>query len=112
MTTISDLLQAFRDASSNTTTQGRYFEKLCREWLLYSGVYPEIARVDLWNDWSRRGNVADIGIDLVAETETGEFYGIQCKFFTEGSSVSKDQIDSFLAASGKSYGGASLRTFM
>ena len=107
MTTISDLLQAFRDASSNTTTQGRYFEKLCREWLLYSGVYPEIARVDLWNDWPRRGNVADIGIDLVAETETGEFYGIQCKFFTEGSSVSKDQIDSFLAASGKSYGGAS-----
>ncbi|MBQ4203974.1 MAG: DEAD/DEAH box helicase family protein, partial [Thermoguttaceae bacterium] len=103
---IADLLQNFRDASSNTSTQGRYFEKFCREWLTLSGEYPEIERVYLWNDWPRRGNIADIGIDLVAETFDGHFYAIQCKFFQEGSEIPKDQIDSFLAASGKTYDGA------
>ena len=104
--TISDLLAQFRAASSNTTTQGRYFEKFCRGWLAESGEFPEIAKVWLWSDWPRRGNVADIGIDLVAETTEGEFYAVQCKFYNEDGAIPKDQIDSFLAASGKSYDGA------
>ncbi|MBQ9371322.1 MAG: DEAD/DEAH box helicase [Thermoguttaceae bacterium] len=104
---ISQLLAQFRAASSNTTTQGRYFEKFCREWLKLTPQYEEIADVRLWSDWDKRGNVADIGIDLVAETKDGEYWAIQCKFFEEESTISKDQIDSFLAAAGKSYGGAS-----
>lgn len=105
-TTISDILAQFRAASSNTTTQGRYFEKFCRGWLSESGEFPEIVQVWLWNDWPRRGNVSDIGIDLVAETSEGEFYAVQCKFYNEDGAILKDQIDSFLAASGKSYDGA------
>ena len=107
ITTISDLLALFRAASSNTTTLGRYFEKFCRGWLAESGEFPEIVQLWLWNDWPRRGNVPDIGIDVVAETNEGEFYAIQCKFYDEEGAIPKEQIDSFLAASGKSYGGAS-----
>ncbi len=106
ITTISDLLALFRAASSNTTTQGRYFEKFCRGWLAESGEFPEIVQLWLWNDWPRRGNVSDIGIDLVAETSEGEFYAVQCKFYNEDGAIPKEQIDSFLAAAGKSYDGA------
>ena len=104
---ISDLLKKFREASSNTTQQGKYFEKFCREWLTLSGQYPEIESVVMWNEWPNRAGIADIGIDLVAKTVDDKYYAIQCKFYLEDSKISKEDIDSFLAAAGKEYRGVS-----
>ncbi|MBS0812544.1 DEAD/DEAH box helicase, partial [Enterobacter hormaechei] len=44
----------------------------------------------------------DDGIDLVAVTKTGEFHAIQCKNYNQ-TKIAKKDIDSFLAASDKTY---------
>ncbi|KPH74225.1 MULTISPECIES: DEAD/DEAH box helicase [Bacillaceae] len=46
----------------------------------------------------------DTGVDLVARNrETGELFAIQCKYYSNDTSIQKSQIDSFLNEVGKSY---------
>ncbi|MBQ9874144.1 MAG: restriction endonuclease, partial [Thermoguttaceae bacterium] len=101
---VSKILENFREMSPSKREQGKLFEKFCREWLRLSPEYRDVKDVWLWGDWKYRTG-ADVGIDLVAETFAGEFWGIQCKFYAEGS-VDKAGVDSFLATgSGKDFGG-------
>jgi predicted helicase len=56
----------------------------------------------MWNEWPLKGQVGDVGIDLVAqEKATGEYCGIQCKFFLPETTLGKGEIDSFFTALGK-----------
>ncbi len=56
----------------------------------------------MWNEFPRKGNVGDVGIDIVAEERaTGEFCAIQCKFYAPHHYLAKEDIDSFFTASGK-----------
>ena len=56
----------------------------------------------MWNDWPEKGNIGDVGIDLVAkERATGAYCAIQCKFLLPENTVAKVGIDSFLAAAGR-----------
>ncbi|MBR6901091.1 MAG: DEAD/DEAH box helicase family protein, partial [Synergistaceae bacterium] len=56
----------------------------------------------LWSDWPERNNRPDTGIDIVAKIrDTKKFCAIQCKFYEDNHKISKDDIDTFLAASGK-----------
>lgn len=56
----------------------------------------------LWWEYPQRGNSGDIGVDLVAkERISGELWAIQCKFYHPEHTLSKSDVDSFLAASGK-----------
>ena len=57
----------------------------------------------LWKDFPYRGNMTDQGIDLVAETQTGEFWAIQCKFHRQN--ITKDDINSFFATSSGKFKG-------
>ena len=41
----------------------------------------------------------DIGIDLVAYTYEGDYWAIQCKFYSENSTIDKKAVDSFLSTS-------------
>jgi predicted helicase len=43
----------------------------------------------------------DAGIDLVAQTHTGEVHAIQCKLYAPDYRLQKADIDSFFTASGK-----------
>lgn len=55
----------------------------------------------LWRDWPDR-NGPDTGIDLVAREEaTGDLWAIQCKFYEPEHTLSRQDIDSFLARSGQ-----------
>ena len=56
----------------------------------------------LWDEWQDRSG-ADVGIDLVAKDEQGDYCAIQCKFYTANHSLQKKDIDSFFTASGKSF---------
>ncbi|MCY4550600.1 MAG: hypothetical protein OXC28_19730 [Defluviicoccus sp.] len=86
---------------------GTAFEDLCGAFLTHdpvqAGQYREVRR---YADWAReRGLPAtDAGIDRVAELrdDPGYFAAIQCKFPETGGSIPKKEIDSFLAASGRS----------
>lgn len=65
---------------------------------LYSN---DISEVWKWSDFPYRGSVGDTGIDLVAKTYMGEFWAIQCKFYSENTSISKGDVDTFLSTSSK-----------
>lgn len=56
----------------------------------------------MWNEWPHKGQVGDVGIDLVAQDRaTGEYFAIQCKFYLPEHTLSKADIDSFFTALGK-----------
>jgi predicted helicase len=83
--------------------KGQRFEELC-VWLLESE--PMFATRKAWG-WSQgRGHRlardgidvgADIGIDIVVETESGELWAAQAKCYAETATVSTDDINSFVA---------------
>ena len=87
--------------------QGRIFEKRIKEFFLKSPSLESlsIVKVDLWEDWLYNdwGDGDDIGIDLVAETKTGDFIAIQCKFFNKKTNLIKANIEPLLAVSNKSF---------
>ena len=81
-----------------------YFEELICCYLCHEPYYKNLySKVWLYTDWAReQGKVRqDTGIDLVAQTHaTDEIHAIQCKFYDEKRQISKQDINSFLAASG------------
>ncbi|MDR3074464.1 MAG: DEAD/DEAH box helicase family protein, partial [Candidatus Methanoplasma sp.] len=62
-------------------------------------------RVYLWKDFFARKELGghDTGIDLAAKTKTGEYWAIQCKCYAEDHRVSKDDVDTFISASGRRF---------
>ena len=98
------LLDKFRDEAKNKREQGTLFEKFTQKYLTISTVYKEMyEKVWLWQDFLYRDG-ADTGIDLVAKHKYEDKYtAIQCKFFEEGSTIHKSDIDSFISCSGKSF---------
>ena len=98
------LLDKFREEAKNKREQGTLFEKFTQKYLTISTVYKEMyEKVWLWQDFPYRDG-ADTGIDLVAKHKYEDKYtAIQCKFFEEGSTIHKSDIDSFISCSGKSF---------
>jgi len=52
----------------------------------------------------------DTGIDLVAQTVEGDYWAIQCKCFQENATISKGDVDSFLATSGRTFKNDQMQT--
>jgi predicted helicase len=103
-TTIHDILAEFRAEASSNRDLGDRFERLICRYLELDPLYAEqFSNVWMWNEWPKKGKVGDIGIDLVAEVRaTGEYCAIQCKFYLPDHTLSKEDIDSFFTAAGKS----------
>lgn len=81
--------------------RGAAFEALCEWYLLNEPVFRgQLRRVWRWRDWPARWG-PDAGIDLVAETRTGDLWAIQAKAFSAVYSLKKTDIDSFLAEAGR-----------
>lgn len=91
--------------SDSTVEQGNRFEILMRNFLLTDPI-RNFSEVWMWNDFPLKNLISanDIGIDLVAKNDLGEFVAIQCKCYDPNSTVQKPDIDSFLATSSKSFG--------
>jgi superfamily II DNA or RNA helicase len=82
--------------------RGKQFERICRWFLTNDPVYKhELRRVWLWNDWPGRWGV-DAGIDLVAEDRRGHLWAIQAKAYDPTTWITKRDVDTFLAESGRS----------
>ena len=101
--TIHDLLDDLRATALDERDKGDRFERLIASYLRTDAEWTaKFSDVWLWSDWPGREGRPDTGIDLVAQRrETGDFAAIQCKFYDEKRSVSKGDIDSFVATSGK-----------
>lgn len=102
VTTIHDILAQFREEELHNRHLGDRFERLMCRYLELDPLFADrFSNVWMWNEWPKKGNTGDIGIDIVAEERaTGEFCGIQCKFYQPEHTLSKDDIDSFLNALG------------
>lgn len=102
MGSVHDVIEAFRQAPSNSE-RGTKFEKLMvRYFELDPMLFQQYDAVWRWIDWPDRKGKVDTGIDLVARDRgTGEYTAIQCKFYEPTHTLSKGDIDSFFTASGK-----------
>lgn len=96
------LIHQLRDTARNTREQGDRLERLTKLFLTQDSIQSRLYKdVHLWNEWDGREGYGDIGIDLVAENVDGGITAIQCKFYDEHSTIAKENIDSFIAASGR-----------
>ncbi|MEB2690595.1 DEAD/DEAH box helicase [Chlamydia suis] len=90
--------------------QGKEFEKYCK-WLLECDPEYKLELKEVWlqadcpmeikRKLSLQQDTKDRGIDLIAETYTGEFWAIQCKCYDPQSRIERRDIDSFLSFSAK-----------
>ena len=103
--TFKEVLNKYRAISFTEKEKGTKFERLMRLWLLTDPRYERLTHVWMWNDFPSKSDFGgkDIGIDLVAKTELGEYWAIQCKCYQEDSRIDKPEVDSFLATSSKTF---------
>ena len=84
------------------TSFGGDFEWLCKWFLENAPRYRgQFERIWLWSDWPDRWGT-DAGIDIVAQTRTGELWAIQAKADHPDRAITKREIDSFLSESNRS----------
>lgn len=103
-TSLAQLLTSFRQAAVSEREKGTYFEELMLCYLRNEASYRDLyTQVWSYADWARSQGIdaRDTGIDLVAQTATGDFHAIQCKLYAEDYRLQKGDIDSFFTASGK-----------
>ena len=101
--TLDTILQQFREDARNNRDLGDRFERMMLRYFEIDPIYEDrFSKVWMWNDWPGKGQVGDVGIDLVAcERATGEYCGIQCKFYLPDHTISKADLDSCFTALGK-----------
>lgn len=98
VTAVSDLLSRL---DPDPLRQGRQFEHICKWFLTTDPVYSrDLRHVWLWKEWPDRWG-ADAGIDLVAEDHRGHLWAIQAKAYDEATWITKRDVDTFLAESGR-----------
>jgi len=99
MSDIKEFLNYIFNISPNE--RGKVFELYCKWFLENDPVYAsQLKKVWLWTEWP--GNWGrDKGIDLIAETHTGEFWAIQAKCYDKNYYVTKHDVDKFLSESSR-----------
>ena len=100
-----EILSKFRSMSFTEKEKGTQFERLIRSWLLTDPRYTNLEKVWLWEEFPCRKDFGgkDTGIDLVAKTDLGDYWAIQCKCYKEDAVINKPEVDSFLATSSRTF---------
>ena len=99
--TITDYLRKIRENAWSSRQLGAEFERFVKRYFKTEPCYAsQFSDVWLWSECPfAKGN--DVGIDLVARTNFGEYVAIQAKCYQPGTQVDKADVDTFLSASGK-----------
>jgi predicted helicase len=105
--TFDAVLDKYRKISFSQQDKGFRFERLMQAYLKtdprYSGIFKTIW---LWANFPGRfyfGSGHDLGIDLVALTNSGEYWAIQCKCYQDTTILDKPAVDSFLSTSSRTF---------
>lgn len=102
MTPVEQVLADIRRIATDEHDKGARFEQLVLHALRTDRTFQQqFSHVWLWMDWSERDS-SDVGVDLVARNVDGSLTAIQCKCYAPTDTLTKHDIDSFLATSGKS----------
>lgn len=104
-TTINDILQEIRLKATTEKEKGTDFERLMKLWFQTDPRYNELEKVWLWEEFPGRNDFGgkDLGIDLVARTEYGDYWAIQCKCYAEDAQIDKGAVNSFLANASRTF---------
>lgn len=99
MNNINDILDEIRQKSLTEKEKGTDFERLMKLWFMTDPRFNELEKVWLWEEFPGRKDFGgkDLGIDLVARTEYGDYWAIQCKCYAEDATIDKAAVDSFVA---------------
>lgn len=101
-----EILDKYRGAAHHKADLGTRFEELMARFLMTDPMYsPRLEKVWTWNTFPFKKDISDhdTGIDLVAQTKTGDYWAVQCKFYAEDYRVSKEDLDTFISTSGKRF---------
>lgn len=106
MTNFTQILNKFRKESFSEREKGYKFEKLIKAWFKTDSRYSnKLSEVWLWEEFPAKKDFGgkDLGIDLVAKTDIGDYWAIQCKCYDEKAVINKEDVDSFLATSSRTF---------
>jgi predicted helicase len=112
--TFNKILDKYRKISFSEKDKGERFERLMKAYLLTDPKYAyKFKKVWLWNEFPSKQDLGstDTGIDLVALTNEGDYWAIQCKCYQENSVIDKPAVDSFLSTSSRHFQGVDLKTY-
>ena len=102
MATFWTIIEDIRKNAYTERDKGTRFERLIRNYLKTSKKYEILLKeVWLWSEFPYRREFGgtDTGIDLVALTNDGQYWAIQCKCYAENTTIDKAAVDSFLSTS-------------
>ncbi|MFZ1254772.1 MAG: DEAD/DEAH box helicase family protein, partial [Saprospiraceae bacterium] len=111
--TFQHILDKYRKISFSEKDKGERFERLMKAYLLTDRKYADnFKKVWLWNEFPGKADLGgnDTGIDLVALTNEGDYWAIQCKCYQEGTIIDKKAVDSFFTTSGRTFKGEDYKT--
>ncbi|QEE11938.1 DEAD/DEAH box helicase family protein [Bartonella krasnovii] len=103
--TLRSLLEFYREKAKSPRELGTLFENLVKDYFSEDPLQKqEYEKVQTYLEWAEEHDEdgRDIGIDLVATIrDQGGYAAIQCKCYDASHIIKKEDIDSFIAASGK-----------
>ncbi|WP_271766766.1 restriction endonuclease [Aquimarina algiphila] len=111
--TFNNILEKYRKYAFSERDKGDKFERLMAAYLQTDPKYANLfKKVWLWNEFPSRKDLGgnDTGIDIVALTNEGDYWAIQCKCYAENTTIDKKSVDSFLSASSTQFKGEDLKT--
>lgn len=101
MTAVEQVLDDIRAIATDEHDKGDRFERLMLHAFQTDRTFQQqFTDVWRWMDWPGRTG-ADIGVDLVARDAEGRLIAIQCKCYAPTATLTKEEIDSFVALSGQ-----------
>jgi predicted helicase len=104
--TFQKILEKYRQHAFSERDKGDRFERLMQAYLQTDPKYAYLfKKVWLWNEFPGKLDLggSDTGIDLVALTNEGDYWAIQCKCFQENARIDKPAVDSFLSTSSREF---------
>ncbi|MFC1918123.1 DEAD/DEAH box helicase [Chloroflexota bacterium] len=107
------IIEKYRKLSFSERDKGDRFERLMQTYLQTDRQYAFLfKKVWLWNEFVGKLDLggSDTGIDLVALTNEGDYWAIQCKCFQENSTIDKPAVDSFLSTSSREFKNENMQT--
>lgn len=107
------ILHNYQKISFSQKDKGERFERLMKAYLLTDPKYAnQLKKVWLWSEFPSKSDLGgnDTGIDLVALTNDGDYWAIQCKCYAENTTIDKKAVDTFLSTSGRSFKNEELKT--
>ncbi len=106
MSHFEKVINRYRNQSHSEADKGKRFERLMQAMLRTIPPYcDELQQVWLWSEFPFHQSISqhDTGIDLVAQTNEGTYWAIQCKCYRAEAKIDKPIVDTFLTTSSRSF---------